>query len=176
MLYSDCFLGFKDCFAEEGDEGEFAAIADKLHTVAERYPDYALCFESASRLCRVLSVKYALGIKTRRAYRENNLPELARLTREEYTALLTLIPEYIDAFRAQWDGENKPHGFDLQDLRLGGLLQRIASCKKRIEDYVAGRVESIPELCDEVLPRDDIFKGKWRSGAYLFTPNVFEGI
>lgn len=176
MLYSDCFLGFKDCFAEESDEGEFAAIADKLHTVAERYPDYALCFESASRLCRVLSVKYALGIKTRRAYRENNLSELARLSREEYTALLTLIPGYIDAFRAQWDGENKPHGFDLQDLRLGGLLQRIASCKRRIEDYVAGRVESIPELCDEVLPRDDIFKGKWRSGAYLFTPNVFEGI
>lgn len=176
MLYSDYFLGFKDCFAKECDEGEFAEIADRLHAIAEGSPELALHFESASRLCRVLAVKYALGIKTRSAYREHNIVELARLANEDYAALLTLIPEYLEAFRAQWDGENKPHGFDLQDLRLGGLIQRTRSCRARILDFVSGKVDSIPELECEVLERDDIFKGKWRSGAYLFTPNVFEGI
>ena len=40
----------------------------------------------------------------------------------------------------------------MQDLRLGGLLQRMKSCLSRLEDYRDGKVSSIPELEEELLP------------------------
>ena len=126
----------------------------------------------------MLSKKYALGLKTRRAYKANDLNELRRLVDECYTPLLDLIPEYLEVFRASWDKENKPFGFDLQDIRIGGVLQRVKSCRARLIDYIEGRISEIPELDEEILPPEgiNIGYGKWRSGAYMITHNVFQGI
>ena len=43
-----------------------------------------------------------------------------------------------------------PHGFEVQDIRLGGLIQRIKHCRKRLEAYLRGEEEILPEL-EEVL-------------------------
>ena len=47
--------------------------------------------------------------------------------------------------------DNKPHGFDIQDIRLGGAMQRVLSCKERLEDYINNCVDRIPELEEPVL-------------------------
>ena len=47
--------------------------------------------------------------------------------------------------------ENKPFGFEVQHQRLGGQLIRIGACKKRLVDYVNGKIDSIPELEEEIL-------------------------
>ena len=116
--------------------------------------------------------------KAVRLYKENDLRELQRLVDEFYTPLLELIPEYLEAFRVSWDKENKPFGFDLQDIRIGGVIQRVKSCRARLIDYIEGRISEIPELSEEILPPEGINIGysKWRSGAYMITHNVFQGI
>ena len=156
---------------------EVDVAADELSKIAEKLPSlFAPAFKSASALCRVLEYKYALGIKTRKAYKARDKKELLRLAHEDYTMLLTLIPEYHKAFKEQWDAENRPSGFDLQDIRLGGLIQRTKSCRERLIDYAEGRLDKIDELEIELLEMLTPSYGKWRSGKYLFTPNVFEGI
>ena len=55
-----------------------------------------------------------------------------------------------------WYKENKPHGFDTQDLRLGGLSRRLRSCRERLESYVSGEENTIPELDEKLL---DFFGG-----------------
>lgn len=47
--------------------------------------------------------------------------------------------------------DNKPFGFDVQDVRFGGLIQRIKSCEARLDKYLAGETESIPELEEKIL-------------------------
>ena len=47
----------------------------------------------------------------------------------------------------------KPQGFDVQDIRLGGLLQRIAHCQKRLDSYLRGAIMNLPEL-EEMPPED----------------------
>ena len=47
--------------------------------------------------------------------------------------------------------ENKPCGFEIQDVRLGGLLMRIKHCKKRILTYLAGELACIEELEEPLL-------------------------
>ena len=62
------------------------------------------------------------------------------------------IPAFHKAYEKQWFAENKTNGFDVQDLRLGGLLQRTKSCRKRLLDYVSGKIDRIEELECEILP------------------------
>ncbi|MBP0989763.1 MAG: hypothetical protein J5874_01095, partial [Oscillospiraceae bacterium] len=57
-------------------------------------------------------------------------------------------------FEIQWMKENKPYGFEIQDMRLGGLKQRIESCKNRILSYLNGETESIDELEEEIITGD----------------------
>ena len=62
----------------------------------------------------------------------------------------------------QWFTDNKPHGFDIQDQRLGALLRRTDACRRRILAYTAGKIDRIDELEEELLP----YKYKERSINY----------
>ncbi len=43
--------------------------------------------------------------------------------------------------------------YEIMDIRLGGLKQRVLSCKRRIEQYINGEISEIPELCEVVLEK-----------------------
>ena len=64
----------------------------------------------------------------------------------ELDETLVRLERFHDAYQAQWMQENKPHGFDVQDIRLGGLMQRVKTCRARLEDYCAGRLDRLEEL------------------------------
>jgi hypothetical protein len=55
--------------------------------------------------------------------------------------------------------ENKPYGFEIQDIRLGGLSRRLKSCKKRLVDYLEGIINEIEELDERIIPVFDTDKG-----------------
>ena len=59
---------------------------------------------------------------------------------------------YTRAAEKMWFYENKPCGFDIQDRKLGGIIQRTDACRRRLLDYVAGNIDSIPELEEKILP------------------------
>ena len=40
----------------------------------------------------------------------------------------------------------------VQDIRLGATIQRTISCRRRLLDYANGKIDSIPELDEKLLP------------------------
>ena len=102
-------------------------------------------------LCDILADKYELGVKTRAAYKANDKAELARLANEEYARVESNLRAFIKAFEKQWMKENKPQGFDVQDIRLGGMIIRTEHCIKRLKDYLSGKIDRIEELEDTPL-------------------------
>ena len=152
MLYSDYFLGYLDYTVKEGAGEDYKKYAEILHSVAKRTRKYKSIFLSEALTCDILYHKYELGVKTRRAYQSGDKAALLALAKENYAAIEKLIPKLIDAAREQWYSESKPYGFDLIERKLGGLLARTTSCKKRITDYANGKIDSIPELSEEILP------------------------
>ena len=40
----------------------------------------------------------------------------------------------VAKFRILWYHDNKPHGFDVQEVRLGGLVMRLRSQRDRLTD------------------------------------------
>jgi hypothetical protein len=59
----------------------------------------------------------------------------------------------------QWMRENKPHGFDVQDVRLGGLACRVRHCRRRLAAYVEGTLPRIEELEEPVLAGPGLREG-----------------
>ena len=152
MLFSDYFNGFLDITVLGGEAEKYAALAEKLNKVAASSRKYGYLFKSAARLCEALEVKFELGYKTRAAYKAGDKDELRRLAENDYKEVEKRIKAYHRAFEEQWFHENKPCGFDVQDIRLGAVIQRTSSCRRRLLDYVNGRISSIPELEEELIP------------------------
>ncbi|MBQ7336209.1 MAG: beta-N-acetylhexosaminidase [Clostridia bacterium] len=150
MLYSDPFNGFLDSTTISGVEKEYAAIAKQLAAYAQNSPSYSYLFDSMAKLCDLLSVKYTLGVRTRKAYVEKDVDAIRKLS-DDYTLAMEKLESFYRAFQNLWFTENKPHGFDVQELRLGGLAMRLRSCRERLCDYADGKIDTIPELEEEIL-------------------------
>jgi hypothetical protein len=69
-----------------------------------------------------------------------------------YEETIFRLERFTMDFRALWFKENKPHGFDVQELRLGGTLLRLKSQMERLRLYAGGEIDEIPELMDKRLP------------------------
>ena len=150
-LYSDPFNGFLDCTCcKEGVGAEYAKHAEALAALGKT-SQYAYLFESEAALCHVLELKYDLGVRTRRAYQTGNKKALEELI-DDYSEIVVRLEKFYEKFRALWYKENHPSGFDVQDVRLGGLKQRLISCRDRLTEYINGNIENILELEEEVLP------------------------
>jgi hypothetical protein len=156
MLYNDPFLGFFDSGVREGAAAEYASHASRFRDHAAKSKSYSYIFEMNAALCDVLAIKYDLGARVRAAYQKNERDELAKIA-EEFRTAEELLEVFHDKFSILWHKENKPHGFEVQDQRIGGLIMRLKSCRKRLVAYLEGKESTLPELEEQIL---DWFGGK----------------
>ena len=138
--------------ASRPEDGKiYASHARRLANAAKRAGEFAYLFETASRLCRTLSLKANICTETRAAYASGEPDAIAEIIKK-YGKMIKYANEFYKSFRDQWYRENKPHGFDVQDIRLGGLVRRMESCRDRLAQYLQGEIAIIPELEEELLP------------------------
>ena len=152
VIFQDLFSGFLDSTVKEGHSEVFASLAEKYREYAKKYRKWAYLFDNTAKMADVMATKYELGVKTRRAYQSGDKAELRRLANEDYAILSKKLSAFLKSLKKQWFTENKPYGFDVQELRVGGVKTRVDSCRERLLEYVNGKVSEIPELTDEILP------------------------
>ena len=155
MLYSDPLCGFLDYTVAEGGSKKYEEKAKALYAVAKKTRKYGYLFTTMAKLCDALAVKYELGVRTRAAYLANDKTELLRLANEDYVKAGKAVSAFATALEKQWNLENKTFGFEVQDYRLGGLMRRLESCRRRLIDYANGKIDRIEELECEILPIGD---------------------
>lgn len=163
LLYSDPFMGKADVEAAEYVDADkmYKNYSEQLAKLADT-PEYGYLFDYESSLCDVMELKFYLGIRTRAAYKAGDKDELRKLT-DVYSETVKRLDVFYDKFRKVWMKEKKPFGFDVQDIRLGGLKQRLISCRGTICDYLDGKLERIEELEEDVLPNTgDLYFRSWR--------------
>lgn len=165
LLYNDPLMGIMDS-ARCGTEAEqYASFARRLRLAAKRTGEFGYLFDTASKLCAALSLKADLGVRTRKAYGDR---EAVAALIPVYKKTIKLIETFYAAFRAQWYKENKPHAFDVHELRLGGLLLRMKSATERLTQYAQGELDRIPELEERALP--------FPCGTYNAADDTFEKV
>lgn len=125
-----------------------------------------------------LSKKGDIGVELKAAYDAGNREELQEIARQVIPEVTGRVKELHAAHRKQWLSLNKPFGWEVIDIRYGGLLQRLDTARLRIEEYVRGDLEAIDELEQERLyfsPNVEESSGLgWCSYYYrMASPNVF---
>jgi len=170
ILYNDCFLGINDFRCTEADAKFYDELFKDLQSIGDQ-GEYEYMFEFYRKLAKTLALKATLGVRTRKAYFSGDTVALEDIILD-YEEVLKSLEEFHEAFQARWFKENKPHGFDIHDIRLGGLMQRIKSCKKRLEKFAVGEINSIPELEEPVLEKE-IRRTWWPEIA---SPNSMSGL
>ncbi len=151
LFYNDPFLGINDYQCSEDDNQYYEVLMKEL-LEAEQKGQYEILFDMYINLCKVLSIKSDLGIRTRKYYAEHNMEALKNLAEHAYPQVMEAVREFLKIYRKCWLWEKKPHGFEVQDIRIGGLLQRLESCRDKIQEYVNGEIEGIAELEEKLLP------------------------
>lgn len=150
LLFNDILLGTLDTIIERGQKDLYNKHAKVLHKVAKTAGEWAYIFKTQEELCKVLAVKCELGLDLREAYQKGDKQKLAELL-EDVKKLYKLVDKFYDTFNYQWHLEAKPNGFDVQDVRIGALKQRIIATKTKLENYLSGKIDSIDELNEELL-------------------------
>lgn len=155
LLYQDLMLGIFDCQVKEGFSKNYAEFAEILRKNGKKSKRYAYVYDNLANLCKFLSYKADLGIKIRKAYREDNKAELAKSL-----VTISMARESLNAFhqsvKNQWMIECRMFGYEVLDGRLGFLKNRMISAAESINAYLNGNINKIEELEKDILPYDGI--------------------
>ena len=93
----------------------------------------------------MLYKKSELGIRAYQAYHAGNRKELFKIW-EVLNECRDACQKLKDQREVLWFMECKPNGFEVLDIRLGGLITRLESAQKRIHGFLMDKWESLPEL------------------------------
>ena len=150
-LYNDVLLGVLDADLKDAKLPEkFARDAAVLRAVPENR--YSMLFETQLCYAEALAVKSDLSIRIKTAYRAGDKAALAAIVEEDFPQVRALLEEFHDAFRAQWYAFNKAFGFEVQDIRMGGIKERLNTASLRLTQYISGELAQLEELEQEELP------------------------
>ena len=149
LLFNDILLGTLDTTVAGGLGELYAAHAKKLQKACRRAGEWKYLFETQRCLAEVLAIKADLGIKLRRAYQAEDKAALQQLYKKLFV-LKRRIGAFYRALSFQWHLENRANGFDVQDIRIGALKQRLEVTIKKLNEYLNGGAE-IPELEEKLL-------------------------
>ncbi len=172
LLYCDPLMGMYDLSIENRGEIPFENHAKLLKKAGKRAKEFKYIFDELSALCFVLEVKYDLGVRTKKAYLSGDKEKL-KLLLKDYDKVYIRLQKFHAKFFALWHNENKPFGWEIQDARIGGLMQRIKTCMHRLQAYIAGDLRKIEELEAEILPDGDGYHIRCNTYKYMISKNVF---
>jgi cation transport regulator ChaB len=139
----------------------YGQVVAKLqpHSQTAEPVDLAHGFNVARALKETVEIKLALD----EAYQGRDAKKL-QAVRDRIATMVELLDELLTSFRRQWYRRNRTQGFEVIQIRLGGLKQRWLEAALRIGELLAGEIEAIDELDERpASPRNE--RGEWRSVA-----------
>lgn len=149
LLYNDPLGGWIDCRVKPEFADEYAEMASELAKVPENNFSYVI--RSSEALCRVLALKATLSLDIRNAYHAKDTEALKSIAAKRIPATIDALNNYIVAARDEWYHDNKTFGFDVIELRLGGLKERLNTTKLTLERYINGDLDKIEQLEETLL-------------------------
>lgn len=154
LLWQDVLVGLFD----ENITGlpiaeHYSGLVAQIGAAKVRNRGMDLVFSFYEQLARVLSVKAELGIDLKSAYDKRNKIGV-KVCLEKLEILKVEVDSLRKAHREVWFSVNKAFGWEVLDIRYGGLLTRIETAEYRIHGWIEGKVTKLEELEEERLRYD----------------------
>lgn len=157
IMWQDILTGLVDQNIEGYELNKhYADLADKMQTAMTRNGQFNSMFKMSYLAAKVLEVKAEMGIRLTKAYKSGDKEALINFANTELPDLKERVIKLRKAHMECWFELYKNLGWDLFDLRYGGLIYRIESAIEEITAYLDGKLESLEELEQVRLPFDGI--------------------
>src|SRR5699024_1134058 len=117
-----------------------------------------------------LVIKTDLGNQLQEIYQKNNKNEMRKMIPTIHS-LEILIEKLKIQRRDLWFQDNKSYGWEVLDIRFGGILSRLNSTVWRLEAWIE-HDQSIEELAINRLP----FDGPYPMPKGIIGRNLYHGI
>ncbi|CQR45949.1 Glycosyl hydrolase family 20, catalytic domain [Paraliobacillus sp. PM-2] len=180
LLWQDVLIGLFDKQIEGLDE-----IAAHYEELEQRIRQYRVSDEELDfiwnvpeKLAAVLAKKALVGVNLKEAYDQKDSLTLKEISHEVLPEIINRVKDLQSAHKKQWFTINKPFGWEVIDIRYGGLIARLQTASERISDYLEGTIDTIDELEQERLPFNANIEQSsglgWSTYYYrMASPNVF---
>lgn len=157
MLYEDILCSmfvFHTKTIQEDLTEYYKDLAEKFQLSANKEENtyYRKVKEFYFAFAKVMKYKWNLGLNIWEAYQIHDKDKLKVIIEEQIIPLLDELKEFQRTRMEEWYLTNKSYGFEVLDLRIGGIIQRITTAKYRLEQYICEKIEKIEELEEVRLP------------------------
>lgn len=145
-LYNDLLLGTYNSLIDKDQISTYKVIKKKLNKLSKNN-SFNYIFKTLFEFCRVLILKVEIMDELRTAYQDNNKEKLNEIL-IKLNKLKTTFDKFYFALYEQYHLEAKGNGFDVIDIRLGGVLQRIKTTIRKINDYLkyGTKIDELEEI------------------------------
>lgn len=148
LLYQDPLLGILDADVRGRHTAEtYGSLTEQYGALARQAAaPYDRLFRFYEKLADFLRLRAELGIAILDAYAADDRAALTCLAQETLPEALRRLTALRSAWREEWMATNRPIGFEVHDLRLGGAAARLDTARERLLDYLKGSIACIEEL------------------------------
>ena len=145
-LYNDLLLGTYNSLIDKEQISTYKVIKKKLNKLSKNN-SFNYIFKTLFEFCRVLILKVEIMDELRIAYQDNNKEKLNEIL-IKLNKLKNTFDKFYFALYEQYHLEAKGNGFDVIDIRLGGILQRIKTTIRKINDYLkfGTKIDELEEI------------------------------
>lgn len=174
LLYQDLLLGAFDSHIEhiENMENHYKCLSNRYLEIANSNEKYFNMFKMYSDLANVLSIKANIGVELRKAYKNSDLEKLNYICENTLKDLKENIRTLQNSYRNLWYKDCKGQGFEVIDIRLGGVRSRVDSSIYRLKSYLNKEIDKIEELEEEIL----YFNEEFVKDSYQININRYKDI
>ena len=155
LLYQDPLAGIFDqeVVMSGVDTGVYyEKLKEQMVACQENSPEYAALFAYYEKLAAVLSDKADLGVRMKAAYDKNQLLALKEICEKEIPETIQNLEEMKILREDLWMSEAKPFGYELMDVKLGAVITRLNSTRRRVKKYLEGSIPCLEKLEEARLP------------------------
>ena len=151
ILYNDIICGIVDYdMSNEEISSNYKELYEEYKELSKKEGMFKQHFEYVATICKICYEKTDIIIKLHKEY--TNKSALKDLADNSLAGLIEDYSSLKELHYKLWHKSYKPFGFEIVDGRYGAAIARIKTAIMRINDYLDGNTDSLPELAEKRLP------------------------
>lgn len=143
----------------KGAAKAFAECEKEMRLLADKPSVLINVFAFEAELCRILSKKVEIYPRAKDAYERKDKAALKTIS-DELVEVQAATKEFFVVYRDYYLSFAKPELFAQWESVFGATVFKLGLAKEKLDDFIAGKTDSIPELEREVLPIASAADGK----------------
>ncbi len=147
FFYEDVLIGLMDEELRIKPMYEYyKGLRERFFTYLNKGSKWDSLYDYIYRLIDIVTKKCYVSENLKKAYDENNTAFLRECADKLLPELIGDFEKIADVHEKQWASTYKPFGYEVLDIRYGGVTKRLKTAVRKLNAYLDGELKNIEEL------------------------------